>query len=265
MSSTLDMILTNAIYSGKVRHARYVDAKHEFQYAMHCLWLSVSEVDQPTYRWPLIGRGLFGMVTLRAGDYLAGRCELTLKQRIQAEIKEKTDSDWDGDAYLLAQPRYFGFVMNPLALYYCFTSSGQLAYIVGEITNTPWGERHCYVFKMGQGPQRGPESFVLSKEFHVSPFLPMQMEYTWRLSEPGRYLSVGIWNRVKGRLDFEAHMTLERSPLTFYNMMIKLIKMPLMTWKIWFGIYLNAGILYAVKRVTFYSHPKKLNTQKGDS
>lgn len=260
-----ESVFDNAIYSGKIRHERYVDSKHFFEYRMFCLWLKISEVDQPSLKWPGIGRGVFGVTSLRAEDYMAHRTEMSLKMRLHAEIRDKTGCIWEGEAYLLAQPRYFGFIMNPLSLYYCYNSSGELAFVVGEITNTPWGERHCYVFAIKPQSNQKSETFELQKEFHVSPFLPMNMQYTWRFTKPGKNLAVGIWNRKEGRLDFEAHMTLERAPLTTLNMMIKILKMPLMTWKIWLGIYVNAGILYAIKRVNFYSHPKKTVSEKGAS
>jgi DUF1365 family protein len=217
----------------------------------------VGDVDDPKVDFPFISRRRFGFVSMVAADYMAHRGELSLESRLHGEIKEKLGVDWKGEAYLLAQPRYFGFVMNPLALFYCYDRKGELAYIVGEITNTPWGERHCYVFDMGAIDRKLSKDFTFPKEFHVSPFLPMDMEYTWRLTVPSKYLAVGIWNRVNGRLDFEAHMTLQRGALKRSTILKYLIKMPFMTWKIWFGIYLNAGILYALKRVTFYSHPKK--------
>lgn len=253
----LDTVLQNAIYFGDVKHERYVESGHRFKYRVFLLWLRVAEVDQPQLRFPLVSRRRFGIVSLRASDYMAHRSEGSLQARLQGEINAKLGKIWTGEAYLLAQPRYLGFVMNPLALFYCYDSSGELAFVVGEITNTPWGERHCYVFDMNSIDQKRSKDFTFPKEFHVSPFLPMNMEYTWRLTAPSQYLAVGIWNRVDGRLDFEAHMTLQRVALKWSTMMKYLLKMPLMTWKIWFGIYLNAGILYLLKRVTFYSHPKK--------
>lgn len=256
----MDTVLQNAIYFGDVKHERYVDAGHKFRYRVFMLWLRVGDVDQPQLRFPLVGRRRFGLVSLLAADYMAHRNESTLEARLQGEIKEKLGEQWTGEAYLLAQPRYLGFVMNPLALFYCYDTSGELQFAVGEITNTPWGERHCYVFDMKAGEKKPSKDFTFPKAFHVSPFLPMNMEYTWRLMVPRKYLAVGIWNRIEGRLDFEAHLTLQRAALKRSTMLKYLIKMPFMTWKIWFGIYLNAGILYALKRVTFYSHPKKTGT-----
>jgi len=107
--------------------------------------------------------------------------------------------------------------------------------------------------------------FDFRKDFHVSPFLPMDMDYTWMLNAPEKNLTVGIWNKVAGRLDFEAHLQLTRGVLSRSNLLKSVVKMPLVTWKIWLGIYINAAILYAIKRVTFYSHPKKCETNKEGS
>jgi len=250
--------ITNRIYSGLVKHQRYVDAGHAFEYRMFALWLSVFEVDQPQKKWPGIGRSRFGVVTVRAEDYMAHRPEQNLKSRLQGQIKQKLGKDWDGEAFLLAQPRYFGFIMNPLSLYYCYSSDYRLEFVIGEITNTPWSERYCYVFDMTIDVGDRPRKFSFDKEFHVSPFLPMNMQYTWMLSVPGERIDVGIWNRMDGKVKFEAHMGLNQVSLSLSNIIKYNIKMPLMTWKIWFGIYFNAAILYAIKRVTFYTHPKKI-------
>ena len=48
-----------------------------------------------------------------------------------------------GPIYLLANWRYFGYQNNPIAVYYRYDPTGeQLEYVVAEVTNTPWGERH---------------------------------------------------------------------------------------------------------------------------
>ena len=257
--------IRNGIYSGVVKHQRYVDARHAFEFQIYMLWLRVSEVDHPSHGWPMITRGRFGLISLLASDYMAHRPEASLAGRLEAEIFQKLGQRWKGEAFLLAQPRHLGFVMNPLALYYCYGSDEKLEFVVGEITNTPWAERHCYVFDMRQSEDARPVKFNFKKDFHVSPFLPMDMDYTWMLNAPAENLTVNIWNKVGERLDFEAHLNLLRAGLTRVNLLMSLVKMPLVTWKIWLGIYINAAILYAIKRVTFYSHPKKCEAKKEGS
>ena len=46
---------------------------------------------------------------------------------------------------LLTHPRYFGYGFNPISLYYCYERGRRGAWtaVVGEVTNTPWSERHA--------------------------------------------------------------------------------------------------------------------------
>jgi len=55
-----------------------------------------------------------------------------------------------GPIRILTHLRYFGYVFNPVSFYFCYDGAvGHVETIVAEITNTPWGERHCYVLGPG--------------------------------------------------------------------------------------------------------------------
>ena len=73
--------------------------------------------------------------------------------------------------------------------------------MIAEVTNTPWGERHSYV--LGAEPGAGLDG-TFAKRLHVSPFMPMEQTYRWRLSEPGEELRVSISSEQGGGLVFEA-------------------------------------------------------------
>jgi DUF1365 family protein len=55
--------------------------------------------------------------------------------------------------------------------------------MVAEVTSTPWRERHCYVVG-------APGSHELTKELHVSPFLPMGLHYRLDYTSPGTTLRI---------------------------------------------------------------------------
>ncbi len=87
-----------------------------------------------------------------------------------------------GSVKVLAHLRTFGWLFNPLAVYYCWSPDGNgLDAVVLEVTNTPWGERHWYVFDARDGATSG----TTAKAMHVSPFLPMDLEYRVTWTVPG--------------------------------------------------------------------------------
>ena len=91
-----------------------------------------------------------------------------------------------GPIRLLTHLRYAGFAMNPVSFYYCFDAPGRrVEALVAEVTSTPWGERYCYVIR----PDRALRARA-NKRLHVSPFLPMGLEYQWKLRAPGASLAL---------------------------------------------------------------------------
>ena len=101
-------------------------------------------------------------------------------------MESKTGKRPSGPIRLLCHFRYFGHCFNPASFYYCYNPEGtRLETIVVEIHNTPWGEVHCYVLDESRSLARPPyQRHELEKEFHVSPFMDMDMHYDWRFREP---------------------------------------------------------------------------------
>jgi DUF1365 family protein len=155
---------------------------------------------------------------------------------------------------LLTHLRYFGYCMNPVSFYYCFDAAGRtLETIVAEITNTPWGERHQYVLRCptASAPVR---RFVFDKDFHVSPFMPMDMQYHWFFNEPQRRLLVHMRNFAAGEPVFDATLALRQEPLTSAALVRLLLAYPFMTVKVIAAIHWQAVKLWW-KKTPFHSHP----------
>ena len=126
----------------------------------------------------------------RREDFL-GDPDTPLVEAVRNRIVAEHGQCPDGPVYLLANWRYFGIQANPIACYFCFDTDGEtLRYIVAEVTNTPWDERHSYVL-----PVTGPDGRVqveFDKSLHVSPFNPMDMVYRWSSSSPGQQLAIRL-------------------------------------------------------------------------
>jgi DUF1365 family protein len=197
----------------------------------------------------------FNLAWFRRDDHM-GDVKQPLIETVRDRIEAATGHRPGGPIRLLSHFRYLGFGFNPVSFYYCFDEQGdQLETIVCEVNNTPWGEQHIYVLPENENQGQGShKQFRRSKEFHVSPFMPMDIEYDWRFSEPGDQLNVHMENYREGSKLFDATLKLERSPMTSYNLARVLIKFPLVTIKVVAGIYFEAMRLW-LKKTPFYSHP----------
>jgi DUF1365 family protein len=146
--------------------------------------------------------------------------------------------------------------MNPIACYYCFDERGeQLEYLVAEVNNTPWDERHSYVL---DAPEDGGWLHTrFAKDFHVSPFNPMDMDYDWRSNTPGEKLCLYMGNLSRGEKVFDASLSLQRHSITPASLRRFLWAYPFMTLKVCIAIYWQALRLW-LKGTPFHSHPSSI-------
>ena len=169
-------------------------------------------------------------------------------------MQARTGARPRGPIRLLTHLRYFGYCMNPVSFYYCFDKSdARLETIVAEITNTPWKERHQYVLTMATPAKLN--RFDFDKGFHVSPFLPMDMQYRWCFSEPQQRLFINMQNFRRGEQLFDATLALRRDPISARALLTVLLAFPLMTLKVIGAIHWQALQLW-LKRTPFYGHPR---------
>lgn len=250
-------MFSSALMKGVVRHSRLQPKRHQFQYPIAMLMLDVDDMttvfDQN--RWWSLER--FNLISFKRQDYL-GRHNGDLKTTVEALIFKRTGEQFSGKVYLLTHPRYLGFVFNPVSFYFCVNHQGKLEYVLADINNTPWDERHCYVLKAESVSQNQSVVSVFDKQFHISPFMPMDIQYEWRFFWREDELSIDMHLFRDNEKQFTADMLLKRQALNQQSMSRLPLDYPLQTLKIIWRIYWHALKLW-IRRVPFYSHPQKLS------
>lgn len=254
--------LQSCLYRGSVRHVRHLPHEHRFQYQLFLVYLDLDELDQVfAGRW-IWSTKCPAVAWFRRNDHL-GDPKRILADCVRELVYDRAGLVIDGPIRLLTNLRYFGFVMNPVSYYYCFDRDGKnLQAVVAEINNTPWGERHCYVIPRGTVEGQGADEaidFQHDKNFHVSPFMPMELKYHWRFTAPGNELGVSIGLDKEGLHQFDATLTLQRVPISGRNLTKTLIRFPCMTVSVIAAIYWQALRLWW-KKTPYYAHPKTLST-----
>ncbi|MCC7044462.1 MAG: DUF1365 domain-containing protein [Acidobacteria bacterium] len=242
--------MTSAIYAGRVTHTRRGPSRHHFSYPIHMFYVDLDELDRLPRGVFRVGR--FGVLSFCRADYL-GPAAVPLKTAVLDRVEAQLGLRPSGPVRVLTQVRNFGYVFNPVSIYYCFGPDGRtLEAVVAEITNTPWKERHAYVLPASRGVVRSD----FAKQFHVSPFFAMAQQYRWNLAAPDETLTVAMVNEEAGRPVFSATLALDRRDFSTASVWRAAIRQPLMAWRVHLGIYIQAYRLWR-KRTPYFEHPAK--------
>ena len=259
--------MNSSIYEGTIRHRRFAPVGNAFEYRLFLMYLDLEELPELFKPYHLWSHETFNLAYFRRRDHL-GDPLVPLDVAVRDLVEKRVGFRPGGPIRMLTHLRYFGYCFNPVSFYYCFDADDKrVETIVTEIHNTPWLEEHPYVLGdlLNEHDRSEWRRFRFNKEFHVSPFMDMDIAYDWRFRVPGEKLNVHMINYRRGKRIFDASLALHRREINAAALSRTLIYYPLMTFKVTAMIYWQA-LRLRLKKAPFYNHPSKRRLlQQSDS
>ena len=235
------MIKNSFIYTGNVVHKRFKPKIHFFKYKVFSLLIDLSEIHLLDKDLKIFSYNKFNIVSFYDKDH-GPRDGSSVKNWVIDNLKKNNIATNDIQIKLLCYPRIFGYVFNPLSVFYVYDRNLNLISILYEVKNT-FGEQHTYVFK--NDINNNLVQHMCKKKFHVSPFIEMDCVYFFRLLKPGNKISVIIDQNDKEGKILYASQDGVKSEITNANLTKSYLKHPLMTFKIILAIHFEAFKLWS--------------------
>lgn len=252
------MSMRSALYAGDVVHVRKRPRRHKLHYRVFSLLLDLDEVAAFSETSRLFGfnRGaLFSFWEKDHGDSQTGQ----LRGWIQSQLVQAGLDLQRPRIEVLCYPRIFGYVFNPLTVYFCYDDKDGLAAILYEVCNT-FGERRTYVIPATADARQVRQT--CAKELYVSPFVPMDCVYDFIIDPPGDAVAVRIDEADADGLLLRAVFTGKRRPLDDRTLTWALLRYPLMTLKVTAAIHWEALRLWikGVPPIRHHAAAKRVDT-----
>jgi DUF1365 family protein len=231
------MTFRSAIYRGSVVHERMCPKRHRLRYAVFSLLLDLDELAELDRRFRLFAHNRFAPVSFHDSDH-GSTTGAPLRPWVEDRLREAGLEPDGGPIRLLCYPRIFGYVFNPLSVFFCYGRKGDLTAILYEVCNT-YAERHTYVIPVDDGGARVVRQ-VCRKALYVSPFIEMETDYHFRVAPPENGVSIAIRQEDAHGLLLAACFAGEREEITDRKMAQLLFRFPMLTVKVIAAIHWEA-------------------------
>lgn len=233
--------ISSCVYTGTVVHKRLAPKRHAFSYHVFSLCLDVDEIDRVAQSLRWFSRNRWNVLGFHDGDH-GRRDGSPVGLHVRAVLKEADLGRFGTRIKLLCYPRVFGFVFNPLSVYFCYGRDERVGAIVYEVTNT-FHERRSYVIAVGEH-QGAIITQHCAKDLYVSPFTSSDGSYDFHVRPPDNRVVVGIAFRESGQAMLKTHFQGIRRDLTDRGILALVVGYPMMTLKVVVGIHIQAARLW---------------------
>ena len=233
-------LFNSCIYSGFVTHRRFKPKRHFFTYKTFSLLIDLKEIKNLEKEIKFFSYNKLNILSFYDRDH-GPRDGSSLIKWVKKTLLTAKINIGSGNIKLLCYPRFFGYVFNPLSIFYCYDDSLNLKAILYEVKNT-FNEQHTYVFSAN--PSSNLILHKCDKKFYVSPFMEMKTFYNFRLLNPGKILKVFINQRdIEGTL-LTACQVGKKIEMSSKNLFLQFLIHPFMSFKVILAIHFEAFRLW---------------------
>ena len=244
------MHFSSNIIVGKVMHQRMRPLLHRFIYPIFFIRIDLAETDHLT--GSVFGINRFRIMSLYFKDY-GPRDGSDLLVWIRQLLKTNSIHA-DGNIFLQTMPRIFGYAFNPISIWYCHDTHGNLMAVLTEVNNT-FGEHHLYLLQSEDGQKIQKNSALTSqKMMHVSPFCEVQGSYHFRFDERTNSCLVKIDYKDAEAVLINTAVHGKKIDFSNGNLIRVLLRQPFLTIGVMWRIHWQALLLWR-KKVPFFRQP----------
>ena len=251
------MLSEPAIYTGTLRHRRFRPRRHEFSYSLFMAMLDVDRIPETMSRSACSSYNRFNWASYCERDHF-GDPQRTLRDRVEADARSHGIVLPDGPIFLLTNLRYLGYCFNPISLFYCCDRSGNVGTVLAEVNNTFGESRNYWLWRGNRIEAANSLRYRTGKSLHVSPFMPMELDYEFTLTEPEESLVAHMETVDGGDRLFDATLVMERREWSAASLRGALVRQPWMTAKVIAAIHWEAARLW-LKEVPVFTHPGRVS------
>jgi DUF1365 family protein len=239
-------------------HHRLVPKEHRFSYKFFSFYLDLDEIDELTSKIPFLSHNQVNAYSLYDIDHLV-KGQHSIKDNILSYLQGRGINLQGGRIMLLTYLRTFGYVFNPVSLYYCFDKDNNPLCVVPEIGNT-FGELKLF-FIGTEGFSGNKFKDRQDKFYYISPFTKLDDTLDFRLTVPDNRVNIGIDTSKNGEKIILTTMIGEKKELTNGNLLWLTIKFPFVTLKVIALIHWHAFMLW-LKRIPHEEKTSNPHLQK---
>lgn len=243
------------LYRGAVMHRRLGAIRHRFRYRVFSVLVDLDRLPALGERLRLFSYNRANVLSFHDRDH-GPRDGTPLRPWVEGHLAAAgLGRVVGGRIRLLCFPRLWGYVFNPLSVYFCDDPDGRLAAIVYEVANT-FGGRHAYVEPVVGTPTPGAiVEQTARKGFYVSPFIADEGRYRFRVLPPADRMLVAILQEAPDGQSLHAVLSGRAAPMDDAGLLRAVATHPLMTLKVIAAIYWQA-VRLRLKGARFRPPPK---------